>query len=231
MARRRKNKKADFFEDNWPILLGGALAVGGIAFLSSSGEASADDDAGLSDLGSFAGDLGTFDYQETARPVAISPKTTQEAPIIASKGTNRGADLVASAMTLIGTPYGPDIGGPTKAGMENYLDCSGTIFQAARKLGVPIPRNATGQYLRARTYRMISEDEARNTAGALIFFHNPNTEGTSAFHVELSTGDGGAIHNHQPGTKVKRGRFGWWHNWAKRNEYTVTFGILPEFAG
>lgn len=222
--KKRKKNKSEF---PWgPVIFGGGALLLGLTLASSA--------SGSSDLGSllnevdfdFGGDDGTFTFQEVQQPPA--PTHDPNTGVIDQSKT--GKALVSAARRLIGTPYGPSIGGPTRAGMENYLDCSGTIYQAAKMTGVKIPRNATGQYLRAMGYRMVDENTARNTAGALIFFHKPNTEGSSAFHVEMSTGDGTVIHNMNPKTSVKESPWGWWYGWVKRKGYTVSYGVLPDFA-
>ncbi len=234
MAKKRKknrSKTKDFFDEYGGLIM---LGLGGAAIIAVATSATSayaySEDNEPTDVFDFFGDGGSWDLGEVTKPVEVSPKTAQEAPAVAKSGTNKGADLVESAKTLIGTEYGPDVGGPTRAGFEKYLDCSGTIFQAARRLGITIPRNATGQYLRAKAFRMLDEETAKNTAGALVFFHKPNTEGVSAFHVELSLGDGRVLHNHQPDTRVEISKWGWWRNWIKRKGYTVSFGVLPEFA-
>lgn len=146
--------------------------------------------------------------------------------------TPTGAQLLAATIKYEGVPY---VFG--KASPEDGFDCSSLIQRGAADLGVQIPRLASNQYLASSS---ISEEQAKSTPGALIFFYDkqaPSSERRSkAFHVAMSVGNGSQDFEAMGrGTKVGYYKWGWWNRWFEKKrekgegDYGVRFGLLPGF--
>lgn len=139
--------------------------------------------------------------------------------------------FIDQLMTYKGAQY--KWGGATSK--EEGLDCSGTPYRAASDLGVQIPRTSKNQAL---AVELISEEDAKNTAGAFVFYAKDKNietaaEGTTAnseerkkavstvFHVAISLGDGTILE-----AQVKKGvtiaKWGWW-----QKKYGSLYGLLP----
>jgi cell wall-associated NlpC family hydrolase len=163
------------------------------------------------------------------------------APIQSVRGdgtTPTGAELLASAVKYEGVPY--SFG---KATREDGFDCSSLPQRAAADIGVQIPRTASVQYLASKNAGLaeISEEQARNTPGAFVWFYDMDAPAGSkralAFHVAMSTGDGRVFEAQGSGTNVGYYKWGWWHNWFKKKagqtppqRYGVRYGLMPGFS-
>lgn len=148
-----------------------------------------------------------------------------------------GAQLLAATIKYEGVPH---VFG--KASPEDGFDCSSLIQRGAADLGVQIPRLASNQYLASTP---ITEEQARNTPGALIFFYDKSdkakgTKRANAFHVAMSVGNGSQDFEAMGrGTKVGYYKWGWWYSWFRRKlaetdpdkhgDYGVRYGLMPGF--
>jgi len=103
-----------------------------------------------------------------------------------SKYNNRG--VLAAAASVLGTPY--RYGGATPRG----FDCSGLVFYAYSKAGIPVPRTAREQY---RQSNLIHLKYLR--PGDLVFF----TLGRGRVsHVGIYAGSNRFIHAPSSGKRV-----------------------------
>ena len=140
-----------------------------------------------------------------------------------------------AAQTLKYKDYPYKWGGPTCSDgcyndPANGLDCSGLMYQAARDLGVKIPRTATQQH---GACSPISENVARATPGALVFLRrqadkfdsngNLVAKAGSIVHVAMSTGDGRTVESWF-NNKVVTPSWGWWHK--EYSTYPSYYGLL-----
>lgn len=100
---------------------------------------------------------------------------------------NRIADM---SQKYVGHPYVWGAVGP------NCFDCSGFALFIHSSFGIMLPRTARQQY---HGGTRISVQEAINTPGALIFYHNFG-------HVAISLGDGRVCHasNRRVGVIISR---------------------------
>jgi cell wall-associated NlpC family hydrolase len=90
------------------------------------------------------------------------------------------ADLIATALTLRGTPY---LNGGTD---PSGFDCSGFVQWVFARHGTGLPREVRDQY---RVGRNIDEDEVK--PGDLVFFE---TVAKGASHVGIAIGNGEFVH-------------------------------------
>ena len=108
----------------------------------------------------------------------------------AVNGYDRGYHhpVVAVAASLEGAPY--RYGGHTPRG----FDCSGLVFYAYNRVGIPVPRTTSGQRRRAHAVPL---SELR--PGDVLFFV---LEGKKVSHVGIYAGGGSFIHAPSSGKKV-----------------------------
>ena len=90
------------------------------------------------------------------------------------------AELIATALTLRGTPY---LNGGTD---PSGFDCSGFVQWVFAQHGTGLPREVRDQY---RVGRKIDEDEVK--PGDLVFFE---TVAKGASHVGIAIGNGEFVH-------------------------------------
>lgn len=146
-------------------------------------------------------------------------------------GRTSGSRAVEAMKAYVQAPY-------TWAGAtskEKGLDCSGLPYRGFRDIGITIPRVSRNQ---AKACRMISEEAAKQTPGAMFFFVGAGKPlaWENVFHVGVSVGDGEHVIESQcwegkrcrSGEPCKKGvdlyKWGWWE---KRYEGRVFYGILP----
>lgn len=114
-----------------------------------------------------------------ARPTPFpSPGSPRPAAVPVAGGV--AADIVASALRLVGTPYRN--GGTDPTG----FDCSGLVQFVYGRYGVPLPRSVMEMF---RAGAPVRADEVRS--GDLLFF---STTGPGATHVAIALGDGRFVH-------------------------------------
>ena len=102
------------------------------------------------------------------------------APGEAATASPAVADLIATALTLRGTPY---LNGGTD---PSGFDCSGFVQWVFARHGTGLPREVRDQY---RVGRNIDEDEVK--PGDLVFFE---TVAKGASHVGIAIGNGEFVH-------------------------------------
>lgn len=152
---------------------------------------------------------------------------------IGSSGSLSRKTWAIQALKYKDYPYkwgGPTCSNGCYSDPVNGLDCSGLMYQAAKDLGVKIPRTATQQH---GACSPISEDVARATPGALIFLRrqadkfdsngNLVAKAGSIVHVAMSTGDGRTIEAWF-NNKVVTPSWGWWS--SKYSTYPSYYGLL-----
>src|SRR5690606_7288865 len=115
--------------------------------------------------------LGGCASQRTPAPVEA---TSAGAWRPADAATPAGARIADIALSMVGTPY--RYGGTTPAG----FDCSGLVYFAYSRIGVPVPRTAREQ---RRAATPVSAQTLRR--GDLLFFDT----GWKAGHVGIYVGD------------------------------------------
>lgn len=119
-------------------------------------------------------------YIVAASDGAAAAAATPAAGYDASFGTS----VVALARQYIGCPYSYGASGP------NAFDCSGFTSFIYKKMGVSIPRGATGQY---RAGTPVSRESIQ--PGDLVFIADPAyTAGYPVSHVGIYIGNGQFIH-------------------------------------
>ena len=99
-----------------------------------------------------------------------------------------GDRVVAEAAAMVGTPY--RYGGRTPLG----FDCSGLVYYAHRRAGIPVPRT-TGAQLRGAQPVALSEVRP----GDVLFF---KLDGKKVSHVGIYAGEGSFIHAPSTGKYV-----------------------------
>lgn len=99
--------------------------------------------------------------------------------LFADAASDKRTKFIAAAKTYKGIPY--VYGGITRSG----LDCSGFVYNAARDVGISLPRTAAEMYSYATR---ISDSERQ--PGDLIFFK----DGSSISHVAIYLGNEQVIH-------------------------------------
>jgi len=108
-----------------------------------------------------------------------------------------GRRLLQLARTQLGRPY--RYGGDHP---EEGFDCSGLVFYLYRRLGVPVPRTAKEQFLKAHKVEV-------PRPGDLLFFRVGK-----GWHVGIYEGGGNFIHAPTSGGRVRRERLN--HFWRRR---------------
>jgi cell wall-associated NlpC family hydrolase len=128
---------------------------------------------------------------------APAPPTASPGEAIAS-GTVNVPALVATALTLRGTPYRN--GGTDPSG----FDCSGFVQWVFAQHGTGVPREVREQY---RIGEQVDEDEVR--PGDLVFFE---TVAKGASHVGIAIGNGEFVHapSSRGVVRVERYTSGYW---------------------
>lgn len=105
--------------------------------------------------------------------------------------THRSAEIVMTAMTLIGTDY--RFGGNT---VDTGFDCSGLVRYVFKEAwGKILPRTAAGM---SRLGQAVTQDELK--PGDLVFY---NTRRRRNSHVGIYLGDNKFIHAPSTGKKVR----------------------------
>jgi len=145
----------------------------------------------------------------TAQPAAHAQAIGSAADTTAASG----ADVVVSALALLGSPY--RYGGRTPAG----FDCSGFVgYVYGETLGVSLPR-------RSEDIMRVGTELARDALapGDLMFF---NTLGRRYSHVGIYIGDGRFVHAPARGGRVRVERLAdpYWsarYNGARRPDATA----------
>jgi len=122
----------------------------------------------------------------TQRQPPVATPTPAPAPAAAHP-----AEIVSQiAQSMVGAPY--RYGGSTPEG----FDCSGLVYFAYVKAGVPVPRTAAD--LRRHSKRV---PERQLRPGDLLFFDTSWRSG----HVGIYVGDGQFVHAPSSGKRVTRG--------------------------
>lgn len=115
---------------------------------------------------------------------AASNTTTAAVASAASYDASFGASVVALARQYIGCPYSYGASGP------NAFDCSGFTSFIYKKMGISIPRGASGQY---KAGTPVSRENIQ--PGDLVFIADPAyTAGYPVSHVGIYIGNGQFIH-------------------------------------
>lgn len=104
-----------------------------------------------------------------------------------------GNDVVQTALTHLGVPYGWGGAGPSS------FDCSGLVVSVYAQLGVSLPHHAASQYLCG--VPILSKEQLQ--PGDLVFFGNP------IYHVGIYVGDGNMIDAPHTGSYVRLESAGW----------------------
>ena len=113
-------------------------------------------------------------------------KVETSVQLVAKEKKLTGANIIARAKELIGTPY--KRGGTTTAG----FDCSGFTMYIYNHFDIELPRTAKEQATKG-----IAVSKANLKMGDLVFF------GKSIYHVGIYVGGGEFIHSPKPGSEVK----------------------------
>jgi hypothetical protein len=134
-----------------------------------------------------------------------SPHTAQRPPPEPPRTiTGNAADVVRSALSVLGTPY---VWGGTAA---NGFDCSGLVQWAYSQHGIGVPRLSRDQ---AKSGSLITPTiEVLHPGDILLFAAQP---GSGVSHVGLYVGDQTFIHSAKDGVKLSRLEAGdpdgaWW---------------------
>jgi hypothetical protein len=144
----------------------------------------------------------SYRFGRPASPPAPSPALS-----IAPGSSVLAAEVVQSAMDLMGSPY---VWGGTDA---NGFDCSGLIQYAFGRHGVSLPRTSRDQ---ATSGNEVTRDPGALLPGDILTFAE---QGSRITHVGLYVGDGQFIHSSSRGVRVSRlrpddpdGAY-WWRRW------------------
>ncbi|MEP6591068.1 MAG: C40 family peptidase [Gemmatimonadota bacterium] len=105
------------------------------------------------------------------------------------------SDVVATALEEMGQPY---VWGGTGNGSGGY-DCSGLIYYAYARYGVPLPRTAASQ---AQAGTAIRRDIDALLPGDILTF--TGDRGDAVVHVGLYVGEGRFIHSASNGVRLSR---------------------------
>ncbi|MES2123766.1 MAG: C40 family peptidase [Gemmatimonadota bacterium] len=105
------------------------------------------------------------------------------------------SDVVATALEEMGQPY---VWGGTGDGSGGY-DCSGLIYYAYARFGVPLPRTAASQ---AKAGTAIRRDIDALLPGDVLTF--VGDRGDAVVHVGLYVGEGRFIHSASNGVRLSR---------------------------
>lgn len=127
---------------------------------------------------------------QVAAPVqqTVAIPTLAPMPMAPTQPTSRIANLIASAMTWLGTRY--HWGGCSHSG----IDCSCFVQLVLRSVGVEAPRTTTTQ---VRWARPVSRAELQ--PGDLMFFNNTCSDcGSNPTHVAFYLGDNKQVHCGDP---------------------------------
>lgn len=143
---------------------------------------------------------------------ALPPVYAQTGAGMGDAAVSGGADVVVSALALLGSPY--RYGGRTPAG----FDCSGFVgYVYGETLGLSLPR-------RSEDIVRVGAELARDALvpGDLVFF---NTLGRRYSHVGIFIGDGRFVHAPARGGRVRVERLAdpYWtarYNGARRPDAT-----------
>ena len=111
---------------------------------------------------------------------ARAPAMRPAAPVPVVAPSPAAATIVATALSLIGTPYRN--GGVDPSG----FDCSGLVSYVFGQAGFRVPRTVTALFLATVPVR-----DAGILASDLVFFR---TSGSGASHVGIALGDGRFVH-------------------------------------
>ena len=122
--------------------------------------------------------------QTTAKQKPSSPKSASGENRTQS-GQHKGLDIAAG---MLGTPY--RYGGASPRG----FDCSGLVYFAYRKAGIPVPRTTGAQLHYAHPVH-----PSRLRPGDLLFFRLTSR---TVSHVGIYAGDGRFIHAPSRGKRV-----------------------------
>jgi len=133
----------------------------------------------------FTGLVGCASTSSVTRLPVVEARTT--APE-ATKSQPHPQRALAVAVDMIGTPY--RYGGASPRG----FDCSGLVYYAYSKAGIPAPRTTTAQY--RQTKRVPVSDLQ---PGDLVFF--TLSRGKTS-HVGIYAGDGRFVHSPSSGKQV-----------------------------
>jgi cell wall-associated NlpC family hydrolase len=118
-------------------------------------------------------------------PSRPPPEAAPRAP-----GQPHPADIVSQiAVSMIGAPY--RYGGSSPEG----FDCSGLVYYAHVKAGVPVPRTAAEQHAQSRT---VATQQLQ--PGDILFFDTSWRYG----HVGIYVGNGEFVHAPSSGKRVSR---------------------------
>lgn len=185
---------------------GGLLAVGGLVWAVSAAQEAA-----------FEGS-DTYEEQEGEDKAAPPPSTATQ---------NASASINPAALWQAASQYQGSAWTYAKGGVgdNNTIDCSGLPFRAARDAGFRVERRASMQ---AATSTAINEEQAKQTPGALVFFHHPQDD--KVYHVEMSTGDGRVFGAQTSRRNPSRpsltfSRWGGWTSWGAP-PLRVSYGLL-----
>lgn len=169
----------------------------------------------------------------------------QEINRIQSTAKGKANAFISALLQYLGAPY--TWGGATSK--QAGLDCSGFAYRGARDISVTIPRTSKNQ---AAACRYVSEEVAKNTAGAFVFYAKKKgtqelLENASSiqekqriakeqgiFHIAVSMGDGRVIESQCHDAKccttgkpckggVMYAKWGWW-----QRKYDSIYGIMPQ---
>jgi cell wall-associated NlpC family hydrolase len=117
---------------------------------------------------------------------ASAPAAAPGQPAPTTPPPSKGALALAAAMSVRGTPYVWGGSGPSG------FDCSGLMYWAFKKIGVPLPRTSSAQSVIGQP---VPPDQLQ--PGDLVFFYS------SVSHVGIYVGDGIVLHAPQSGDVVK----------------------------